>query len=368
MADRRSPDNETGLLLRDVAKFVQRFVYFPTRGQETAVALWVLHTHAIDAAQVTPYLAILAPGKRMGKTRLLEVMKPLVLRPELVMSPSDAAMYSDDPKALPTLLLDEVDAIFGPKAREHETLRGLLNAGFERGAVVPRVVVAGSNRYKVYLPVFYPKALAGIDRPGGTLPDTVMDRSIPIRLKRKKRGEAEAERFRRQKKDEAKELRQRIEAWATANVDKLKDAEPDLPDVLNDRAQDGWEPLLAIADLAGEFWATRARKVAVLLHTGDQEQTEGELLLHHVHEIFDHLEVDALSSYQLLSALCDRDDGPWAARWAKQVEKAETIGPGYDLNRLLKPYGIGSKKISLNDQVIRGYKRAWFEDAWSRYL
>lgn len=63
---------------------------------------------------------------------------------------------------------------------------------------------------------FCPKAIAGI----GQLPDTVADRSIPIRLKRKGPNEA-VERFRRRNVlGQANEIRERIPAWGVGTPEK----------------------------------------------------------------------------------------------------------------------------------------------------
>jgi putative DNA primase/helicase len=55
---------------------------------------------------------------------------------------------------------------------------------------------------------------------------------------------------------------------------------------LDDRAQDNWEPLLTVADVAGGDWRVRARDVARLLSAGRDESGELELLLHDVQAIF----------------------------------------------------------------------------------
>jgi hypothetical protein len=52
-----------------------------------------------------------------------------------------------------TLLYDEIDTVFGPRAREHEELRGLLNAGHRRGAVAGVLFVARRSRQRKFLPM-----------------------------------------------------------------------------------------------------------------------------------------------------------------------------------------------------------------------
>ena len=175
-------------LLGDVRSFIRRFVVLDDH-QADALALWVAHTHVFDAFGCTPYLAITSAEKRSGKTRLLEVLELLVGEPLPTANISDAALFRVVADKSPTLLMDEVDAIF--KSRGREELRGLLNAGYRRGAVAHRMGGANNRNLETF-PAYCPKAFAGI---GDCLPDTITDRSIPIRLKRRIRGEI-VERFR----------------------------------------------------------------------------------------------------------------------------------------------------------------------------
>ena len=73
-------------------EFIARYVVL-TPEQRTAVAVWILHTHAIDAAETTPYLAIGSPSKRAGKSRLLEVLELLVHKPLMAANVSPAALF-----------------------------------------------------------------------------------------------------------------------------------------------------------------------------------------------------------------------------------------------------------------------------------
>jgi hypothetical protein len=118
--------------------------------------------------------------------------------------------------------------------------------------------------------VFCPKVLAGIDT--GRLPETIQDRAVTLRMKRRRHGE-NVERLRyRIAHTETEPLRAELAAWAASTIDRLRDAVPELPDELGDRAADAWEPLLAIADLAKGDWPTRARAAAVELSAGESEE------------------------------------------------------------------------------------------------
>lgn len=233
----------SAVLLDDVRAFVRRFVVL-TDGQADAITLWIAHTHVFDAFGITPYLAITSAEKRSGKTRLLEVLELLVRGALQTANISDAALFRVIAERQPTLLVDEVDALFGPKSPREE-LRGILNAGYRRGSVVHRM--GGSNNTTLQsFTVYCPKAFAGI---GNCLPDTISDRSIPISLKRRTRDES-VERFRlRDVEADGHGLRDRLTDWLEPQRDYLHASRPKLPGQLDDRSQDVWEPLLAIADL-----------------------------------------------------------------------------------------------------------------------
>ena len=98
------------------------------------------HTWVIEAFDFTPYLHISSPVKRCGKSRVFDCFKLLCAKPWAVVSITEAVMFRKIEQEAPTLLLDEVDAIFTAKKGDDgkEALRALLNAGFERRATVPR--------------------------------------------------------------------------------------------------------------------------------------------------------------------------------------------------------------------------------------
>jgi len=353
-------------LLDQVEAFLRRFVAFASSHQVTACALWIAHTHPFERFDVSPFLHVSSPEKQSGKTRLLEVTELLVRKNWRVISPSEAVLFRKIDAEHPTLLLDEVDAIFGRgNDNAHEPLRALLNAGNRRGVTVPRCI--GDDNHLTDFEVFTPRVLAGI----GTIPDTVADRSIPIRLQRRAAHEP-VERFRfREASEEARPVREALERWAFAAGDVLERARPVVPEALADRAGELWEPLLAIADLASSEWPRRAREAAVALH-GDtlaQDETVGVVLLRATREAFAAAGTDRITTADLLTALVDRDDGPWAEWWGKAVADGNTRGPAARLSRLLRRYGITSKNVRLDDgKVAKGYVLADFEGTFVRYL
>ena len=129
-------------ILEEVRGFLSRYIVFSNEAQATAVTLWVAHTWVIDAFDYTPYLQISSPVKGCGKSRVFDCLKFLCARPWVVVSIIEAVLFRKIEKDAPTLLLDEIDAVFTLKKGDDgkEAIRALLNAGFERRATVPRCV------------------------------------------------------------------------------------------------------------------------------------------------------------------------------------------------------------------------------------
>ena len=256
--------------------------------------------------------------------------------------------------------MDEVDAIFGPKARDREDLRGMLNAGYRQGTVIYRMGGARMNVLQEF-PVFCAKAFAGI----GALPDTIADRSIPIRLERRTREEP-VERFRRRDAAEAAEpLYQWAVSWADEFAPKLAEARPELPDELDDRAQDIWEPLLAIADIAGDVWPERARGAALELCGPEARQDEDDsltaLLLKDLYEIFTTSTETRFHTSDLIERLAKIEESPWGDWHGKPITPQA-------LSRLLRPYRIKTMPVWSGSRTVKGYKLEQFTDAFHRVL
>jgi len=348
-----------GAVLDRVCAYIRRFMSL-SESQARVAALWIAHSYAFFAALATPYLAITSAEKQSGKTRLLEVFETLVLNPWFTGRATAAVLTRKIDAEHPTLLLDESDAAFAGDREYSEALRGILNTGHRKGG--KSSCCAGSNaNFAVHnFSTFCPKAIAGI----GKLPDTVADRSIPIRLKRAAPGEI-LERFRlRDIEAEATSLRDHLEAWCESIADKLPNARPELPDALTDRQQDGAEPLLAIADAAGGQWAETARLALVELCAEAQalDDSIGKQLLSDIWDIFESRAVDRLTSAELVAALTEIETSPWS-EWSHGKPLTATR-----LARLLRRYDIAPRSIRTGDKTPKGYMREDFRDDFLRYL
>ena len=357
-ARRWNPGNiDLAALLCDIAAFLRRYVVL-TEHQQRALTLWIAHTYAIDAADCTPYIILRSAEKRSGKTLLLEVLSLLVPRAWLTGRVTPAVLVRKISGINPTLLLDETDATFNGNKEFSETLRGVLNSGYRRGGVYSICVPEkGEWIYKDFL-VFGPKALAGI----GNLPDTVQDRGIPIEMRRKLKTE-EAEKFRRRKVvQDAIPLADALATWAYEAVPILELTEPNIPEKLNDRAADVWEPLLAISDMAGGEWPTWARQSAIAL-SGDPVQEDDSLgvtLLKDIQRVFTDKKVDRLFSVDLASALVEFEESPWLDIRGKPLN-------ANGLAKRLKPFNIKPEQMRIAESSTKGYQREDFLDAWERY-
>ncbi len=352
---------ETAGLLERIDNFIERFVVLPDESAAVAVALWVAHTWAFEAAHATAYLIVLSPEKRTGKTRLLEILELLIARPWRVTSVSEAAMFRKIDVQRPSLLLDEVDALFGSNSERTEPLRAVINSGNRPGASVARCVGEGGKQRVEDFSVYCPKVLAGIDT--GRLPDTILDRGVVIRMQRKTdRDPVERLRVRLVEPQAIEQVRELAEDWAERHVDELRAALPELPTEINDRAGEAWEALLAIADLAGGEWPARARRAALALSAGDEDETShGTKLLARIKMPMSGQ--DQISTVDLLLTVNEDDELPFGG-WRE--------GKGIDprtLARLLRPYGIKPGTIRQDDgKTPKGYRREWFEQAFTRYV
>ena len=274
-------------------------------------------------------------------------------------STSPAAIVRLIAKERPTILYDEIDAVFGnAKAQEaNADLRSVLNGGYRRGAKVHRCTTHGKTVGIEALDAFCAVAVAGLRE----LPDTIASRAIIIRMKRRAPDEVVTPFRHRYHVPEAKPIREALEEWRDEHEANLIGAEPEMPPGIEDRDADAWEPLLAVADEAGDDWPERAREAAAYLTRSHiDDLTKGVELLSHVREAFG--DEDKLHTSILIQRLCNRDESPWMEiNYGKQLNER-------GLAVRLKPYGIKSKDVRIGEVVRKGYAAEDFWDVWVRYL
>lgn len=342
-------------LLTDIAAAIRRFIVC---GKEVshAVALWVAMTWFIDVIQVAPLAVITAPEKRCGKTQLLSLLGKLSARAITASSISPAALFRTIDAWRPTLLIDEADAFM----KANEELRGLINSGHTRdSAYVIRTV--GDTFTPTKFNTWGAKALAGID--SKHISDTLTDRAILLELRRKLPHE-QVDRIRYAEPNLFDDLRAKLARFADDFSDLVRQARPFLPPSLNDRAQDNWEPLLAIAMVAGGGWLEIGTTAALKLSGSENAAlTVGAELLADIKETFEIKGGTRISTAELIRALCADDEKPWAT-----YNRGLPIKPR-QLSNKLRGYGIVSKTVRLNSiDTAKGYEKCQFDEAFSRYI
>lgn len=352
-APRHRP-RDGGALLDAAHTALLRYVVLPSPAAAVATVLWIAASHAQPAWAHAPRLVIRAPEKRCGKSRLLDVIEALCWAPFITVNSSPAAVYRSITADPPTLLVDEADTIFGPKADGNEDLRGLLNAGHQRNRPAKRYDVA-TNRVES-IPTFAMAALAGI----GAMPDTIEDRAVVIRMRRRADGEHVAPFRHRRDRPALRALAEQLHDWLRADLPELEAAVPAMP--VEDRAADTWEPLVAVADHAGGTWPDRAR-AAVLHLVGEANDTGATSdrirLLIDCHAAFG--DEPAIPTTILLQRLKADPEAPW-------LDYGHHGLTAMKLGALLREYDIRSATIRFpGTGQAKGYHRADFTDAWRRY-
>ncbi|MFG2856071.1 DUF3631 domain-containing protein [Streptomyces mirabilis] len=354
-----APASEGTALLEQLKAAIARFVILPSEEALDATVLWVAATHLQASWQHAPRLAVVGPAKRCGKSRLLDVLTETVHNPVITVNSTAAAVFRSITEEPPTLLVDEADTIFGtPKqAEKNEEMRGLLNAGHQRDRYVLRVV--GNDHTPHRFHTFAMAALAGI----GDLPDTIMDRSIVIRMRRRAEGERVSPYRTKRDSPALHELRAQLTQWAMPLAERALILEPAMP--VEDRAADTWEPLVIVADLAGGPWPHRARHACTRMVTAEaeaeQDNPSNARILADIRRIFHAKgEQEHLSTDEILFALNGDPEAPWAEHGRGGLTPR-------GLGAMLREYGISSGNVRVGEIQRKGYTRNKFADAWKRY-
>lgn len=350
------PARDGAALLDQLRAALTRYVIVPDEHATTAVVLWIAATHGAPAWAHATRLVIRAPEKRCGKSRLLQIVQALTHRPLMSINVSSSAMYraiAENELDPPTILMDEADTVFGPRAPDNEDLRGLLNGGFDREGYTLRYD-AGTRQVE-RLSTFAMAALAGI----GTMPDTIEDRAVVIKMRRRAPGETVAPYRVRRDRPTLDDLRVQVHRWVRANLRDLELAIPNMP--IEDRAADLWEPLVAVADLAGGEWPTAARTAAeAMTHTHETTSTQSmrTRLLDDCRIAFAGAE--ALPTAALVERLKEDPESPW------QTYGKSGLTPR-QLADMLREFDINSGTYRFATGQAKGYRRTDFADAWARY-
>ncbi|KRD04955.1 hypothetical protein ASE48_20150 [Mycobacterium sp. Root265] len=359
-------------LLNEVDRMVNKYLAFQSPHHSTVIALWVLHTWVVNAFYVTPRLILDSAEPGSGKTRVLELLALLCRSAKLTLSTTTAALYrriaaaDDDGLPPPTVLQDEADAIFGKNSSpQAEDLRALFNAGYRKGATVDRCEGDAKNMRVREFPVHAPVALAGL---AGKMPDTIKTRGITIHMRRRRPDQKVADFRERAALAEAAPIREQLDAWTKEHEERLASARPTLPSGVTDRSAEIWEPLIAIADLAGPDWARRSREACTFFvvdsAADDEKLSIGQRLLRDIQLLLEGENVDAMWSSDIIAKLTADAESEWRDLWGKPLDQRRLAK---ELNR----YGVKSKSIRLGIATSKGYDvhgPTGLRQAWDHWL
>jgi len=338
-------------ILNSVASVFNDYLVLPD-GAAEILSLWVAYAHAFDAFVHSPRLNITSPEKECGKTLLLDVIEtltPKAIRSEGI---TTAVLIRIIDKKAPTILIDEYDTFL----KDNKELGGALNAGHKRGGQHLRCE-GDNNEIKAYK-TFCPVALAGIR---GLTP-TLASRSIVIKLKRALKGEIR-KRFDSRHTEKEAEINRKLARWAKDNFSLLQKSDPVMPPDLFNRQADNWRPLFSVAEIAGAEWTERTKVALVSLSGEESEDTAGIMLLEDIQALFKELDIDKITSKELVEHLAKIEERPWS-EWGRSGKEISTR----QVAKLLNPFGIKPETHRFGRVTNKGYELESFKDVFSRYL
>ena len=348
-------------LLNEIASFIARYVSLPVELADT-VTLWIVVTWIHSRLDISPFLNLTSATKRCGKSLLLEVLGEFVYRPLPVGGKvTSAALFRVIEAHAPTLLLDEADTYL----RDDDELRGVVN-GSQRQSSAYILRSVGDDHEPRQFVTWCPKAIAGI----GGLPDTVLDRSIVLRLERRPPNVPLAS-WRDRDKSAVGTLRRKLDRWISdfeANIVAGLSA-VEFPSGLHDRARDAWEALLAIGNAAGGDWVGPSGRAwraceCVMAGTAGEESGARETLLADLRTIFEAEGWPAaIGSKAILDKLTAMEGRPWG-EWSRGKQLS-----AHQLSKLLKPFEVRPRKVRVSGEsgTVQGYTLTALRPVWDRY-
>jgi putative DNA primase/helicase len=341
-----------GALFDNIVAIIEKYVVLPSHAILT-MALWVLFTYFIDIFNIAPILALCSPEKRCGKTTSQELLGWLTDRPMLMSNITPAGFYQAIDQSCSTMIIDECDTFLFPSAQ----LIGMINAGYKRKG--GKVVRGGTGRKSTTYNIFGARTLAMI----GAAPSSIEDRSLVIWQRRKKSTEL-VERLSDATEGDFIAMRSLIARWAADNMNNVREANPMRPDLSSDRAVDNWMPLLAIASCISQECLNRANAAARALYESqvDESMSFGEELLFDVRAVFMSHDDKRIPTKTLISRLCMDRERRWASFDNRNPISARQLSTQFT------KYGIKSKNIRIDNEVVKGYELQQFTDAFERYL
>jgi len=347
-------------LANRMAKTINRYCVLSDHSVN-ATTLWIIASYGIDSFRIFAKLGITSPQKRCGKTTFLETISALCNRALLSSNLTAAVLFRVIEEWQPTLIVDEMDTFI----EGNEELRGIINSGHNRKlAYVMRVEGDANTRTPRRFSTWTPTVLAKI----GIFPDTIADRIVAILLKRKMADDV-VERLPANLDDRCLTIRRQCQRWVNDNQNRLSVSAPETPDVNNDRAEDNWLPLLAVADLLGGDWPDKARSAMIHIESNANRDDSDDLAIMLLRDIqklvVTHRWTTTIPSTRLTEELNLLDERPWPGLRNDRGISTHIVA------KMLSPFGLksGSRRNADGKAgTLKGYRADVFSDVCSRYL
>jgi putative DNA primase/helicase len=330
----------------------------------TAAVLWAAHAWLYDHGVPihSPILAATSSDPDTGKSTLTAVVGRAAPRLSINVEMTGPSLFRFVDAIKPTLVLDEADDIFARRT----DLKHIINAGWTRGAKIPRQVKIDDFWQTVWFDPFTPKAMALLDR---NLPAATRTRCIELRMHPKLPNE-EVEPFSQLDDAEFAVLRRKFARFGIDNAATLKEAKPVMPAGLNNRVAANWKLLLAIAELAGGQWPQRAREAAERLSQSRRKPSVGIQLLAAFRAAFTEIGKGKTGEIEITSEdMVARLNADPTSIWAGYnhggpitQRQVAVILDDYDIH----PVSLHPTKRK--DFARQGYKLSQFTNVFARYL
>lgn len=122
-------------LLKDVEKFIRRYLEMPDESDYFLISLWVFHTYLADREFLTPYLFFYG-AFGTGKSQAGDVLKHLAYKAETITDVTSASLFRGIQYYRNTLLFDEIK-LWGYGS--NPDIVSIILSGYQRKDSVPRV-------------------------------------------------------------------------------------------------------------------------------------------------------------------------------------------------------------------------------------
>jgi putative DNA primase/helicase len=342
-------------LLTEMGRILSKHVFLKP-GQAYALSLWALGTYCMDGWRLFPKVLITSPEKRCGKSTLSEALEGMVYRPLLTSNISPAAIYRCIDCWTPTLLIDEGDTF----VKDNDELNGIINSGHtRRTATVIRADKAGDGFEPRKFSTWCAQVITSI----GSQRSTLHDRSIHIELTRSLPGQKPAK-LPGNYFEVMATIRRKCIRWALDNLDKVQLSTAQVPACGNDRAEDNWWPLFALAEAVGGIWPERVLSAYSIFtkSAADVEESAGHMLIEDISEILDDWKFPYILSRVLVEKLVELEDRPWC-EWRRGKPLTQN-----SLAHLLKPYSVSSTTVRVGHERGKGFYVGRLREAFMPYL